>query len=95
MICHLIEVEKNASAMIEEASIEADKRVSSARAKANTEYKEKYDLEIQKLEENYKQKITEISENHKKELEDYKSSLESKPQDSKSFSTTLEKLLFA
>ena len=42
IINHLIEVELQASSLVKEAQSEADKRLSAARAKADAEYKQKY-----------------------------------------------------
>ena len=41
-INHLLEVEKNASALINDAAQEADRRLSEARSKYNAEYKTRY-----------------------------------------------------
>ena len=43
-INHLLEVEKNASALINDAAQEADRRLSEARSKYNSEYKTRYDV---------------------------------------------------
>lgn len=95
VINHLIEVEKEASVLIDEAGIEAEKRLSEARAKYNAEYKIKYDSVVETLEKDYQKKLEELNENHIKEIEAYKTSLETKNQNSKEFKELLDKLLFA
>lgn len=94
VITHLIQVEKEASALINDALSEADKRISSAKASYNASYKEKYEVLIKNLEENYKEESQKIQENHKKEIQDYKEKLEKLNQDSSSFNELIENLLF-
>lgn len=94
-INHLLEVEKNASALINDAQIEADKRIQEARAKYNTEYKTKYDSIAASMESDYQKAHQEIEAKYKKEIEDYKVSLENKPQNQKAFTDLLEKIIFA
>ena len=52
-INHLLEVEKNASALINDAAQEADRRLSEARSKYNAEYKIRYDQVAARLEAEY------------------------------------------
>lgn len=94
-INHLLEVEKNASALINDAQVEADKRLLEARAKYNIEYKTKYDSIAAEMEKEYLKQHDEIEAKYKKEIEDYKASLENKPQNEKAFTDLLEKLILA
>lgn len=93
-IKHLLEVEKNASALIEDAKIEADKRLAEARSKYNSEYKSKYDILASELESVYQNKLKETAEKYKSEVESYKKSLQERPQNEKAFNALLEKYLF-
>ena len=54
-INHLLEVEKNASALINDAAQEVDRRLSDAHSKYNTEYKLRYDEVASRLEAEYQQ----------------------------------------
>ncbi len=94
-IKHLIEVEKTASSLINDAKTEADKRLSEAHLKYNSQYKEKYDQLVAHLDDEFKKSHDQIEAKYKKELDDYKASIEAKSQDKKSFESLLEKLLLA
>lgn len=92
-IKHLLEVEKNASALINDAKIEADKRLADARLKYNSEYKTKYDAIASELEAEYQNKLKEITSKYKSEIEEYKKSLEDKTQNDEAFTALLNKYL--
>ncbi len=91
---HLLEVEKNATALINDAAVEADRRLSEARAKYNSEYKIRYDKQIAQLESEYQKSHQQISDKYQKEIDSYKESLVAKTQDSKAFSALLDRLFF-
>ena len=93
-INHLLEVEKNAAALIDDAAQEADRRLSEARAKYNSEYKARYEKEAARLEAEYQTAHEKIAEKYQKEIDSYKESLAAKPQDSAAFAETLNRLLF-
>lgn len=93
VISHLLNVEAQASDLVKEAQDEANKRLSSVRAKADAEFKEKFDKIVAGLEKTYSDKISTIDENHKKNLEEYKSSVENSEQDKDNFNVFLKKLL--
>lgn len=94
-INHLLQVEKDASSLIDDAMIEADKRLSDAHRTYNGQYKSKYDKLVSELEADYKIRHDKIEETYKKEIDEYKASLESKVQDEKAFDSLLDKLLLA
>ena len=93
-INHLLEVEKNASALINDAAQEVDHRLSEARVKYNSEYKARYDQIAASLEAEYQTNHNSISEKYQKEIDSYKESLEAKAQDYEAFSSLLDKLIF-
>lgn len=92
-INHLLEVEKNASALINDAAMEADRRLSQARSKYNTEYKIGYDKTASELETQFNQNQKTIEKKYNDELEAYKESLAAKPQNYEAFSSLLDKLI--
>ena len=92
-IKHLLEIEKNASILIDDAKVEADKRLADARSKYNTQYKSKYDEIASVLESDYQKKLEEITTKYKSEINEYKKSLENRPQDEGAFNALLEKYL--
>lgn len=93
-INHLLEVEKNAAALISDAAEEADRRLTQARAKYNQEYKSRYDQKASRLEKEYQEAHEKIAEKYQKEIDSYKASLEAKPQDTAAFAETLNRLIF-
>lgn len=95
IINHLLEVEKGASSLIDEAQLEAEKTILDAKTKYNKEYKEKYDSIVGLLEEDYKKELQKAYEKHQKEMDDYKKELESKEIKTKEFNDFLDKEFFA
>ena len=94
-INHLLEVEKNASALINDAAQEVDRRLSQARAKYNSDYKARYDELASTLEAEYQDAHQKIAEKYQNEIETYKQSLEAKAQNTEAFSSLLDKLIFS
>lgn len=95
VINHLLEIEKNASILINDAMIEADKRVNETKVRYNAEFKTRFETIAAEKDKEYHDKLEEISKKHKIEIEEYKKSLEQKNQNTEVFNQTLEKLLFA
>ncbi len=93
-INHLLEVEKNASALINDAAQEVDHRLSEARVKYNSEYKARYDQIAASLEAEYQTNHNSIAEKYQKEIDSYKESLAAKAQNYEAFSSLLDKLIF-
>lgn len=94
-INHLLEVEKNASTLINDAVTEAERRLSQARAQYNSEYKTRYDKIASELEAEYQNNHQIIEDKYQKDIDSYKESLAAKPQNSEAFSSLLDKLIFS
>lgn len=95
VINHLLKVEKEAYALIDEALKDSEIKIASARAASDSEYREKYGECVRKLENEYKNNLASISEGHHKLLEEYKSQLVNQPQNYQAFEKFLDKILFA
>ena len=93
-INHLLEIEKDAAILIDDAKIEADKRINEAKGQYNAKYKEQYDKIVSELDSKYHSSMDDISEKYNKEINAYKTQLEEKKQDETEFSSLLDKLLF-
>lgn len=93
VISHLLNVEAQASDLVKEAQDEANKRLSSVHAKADAEFKEKFDKIVSELEKSYNDRISAIDEKHKEALEEYKSSVENAEQNKADFNAFLKKVL--
>ncbi len=92
-INHLLEIEKKASVLVNDAHTESDKRIVQARTEYNNQYKERIEKITAQMEADYQNSLESISKKYENELEDFKSSLEKKEQHKKDFSVLLEKLL--
>jgi F0F1-type ATP synthase membrane subunit b/b' len=95
VIAHLLQVEKNASLLIDNALKEAEQKLAQARSQANLEFKQKYEACVGNLENEYNQKLNEIQTEHDKLFDDFKESLQSQPKNNARFNNLLESLLFA
>lgn len=93
IISHLLEVEQNAYLQAKNAQEDANKMLSDARAKADSEFKSQFDTIVAELESNYKQRIEQISAEYKKDIENYKESVEKTEQDTSSFNSFLKKVI--
>ncbi|QTQ16711.1 hypothetical protein [Treponema parvum] len=93
-IDHLLGVEKTAMQLVSEAQGEALKRITSARAEADAEYKKKYSILIDKLENDLQTKIAEIKSAHNKELDSYKAGISEIKKDVFAFNALLDSVLF-
>ena len=93
VITHLLQVENDASSLVNESQAEADKRIAFARSQADSKYKTEYEQIIAKRDSEYNEKIKSIKELHKKTLQDYKTSIEQIPQNIEAFNLFLKKVL--
>lgn len=94
-IKHLLDIEKEAATLIDEAKIEADKRVLRAKTEYNEQYKKEYDALTERLESEYNQNCAQINKKYEDELEDFKKSLADIPLNTQDFNKTLEQIFFA
>lgn len=90
----LLNVEKEASLLVDEALQQAEKRISDAKTTANAEFQKKYNQLVEKMEAEYNQKVTEVQENHVKLIDEYKSSLETRNQNKEVFNSFVESVFF-
>lgn len=94
LINHLLEVEKNASILIDDAMKEADAKKVEATAIYNDQFKSKYDAAMAEKKAAYEAKIQEIKNIHEEEFQNFKKQIEERPVNKDGFNNLLEKLLF-
>lgn len=94
IINNLLEIEKDAASLINNAQIEAQKRVSDAKNKYNTEYKQKYDDIVFQLEKEYDSEIEKINKEYDDSISSFKNKLEEKQKNTNAFNSLLDKILF-
>ena len=95
IISHLLEVEQNAYLQAKTAQDDANKMLSEAKAKADSEYKAQYDVLVSELEKDYKPQTERIAAEYKKNIDDYKNSVEKTEQDKPAFNAFVKKVIEA
>ena len=94
IINHLLEVEKNASILLDDARKEAERRIINAKNKANEEFQKEYENLVASAEADYNRKLKEIDSNHDNVISEYKESLCKKSIDKENFFKYVDSLLF-
>ncbi len=94
VIGHLISVEHEAASMMQDAQIEADKRLAAAKVQADDAYKKQYEEIIRELENKYQVCTSEISQKKQEDFKKYQEEIQQLPTDVVSFNKLLDSLLF-
>lgn len=92
VISHLLEVETVASNFVENAQIEANKRVLSAKTQADEIFHSKYAEILKDFESQYEQKVISYKNEHEQIISTYKEKLFASQKDVNSFNGFLDKL---
>ena len=90
---HLLSVESEAAALVDDAQAEADRRISRGEKQNRIRYDEIYAGEADALEKNLVESVNAIKGNYHSQLELYRKSLEAQEVDMKAFSALAEKIL--
>ena len=90
---HLLDLEKEASSMVEDAQAEADRKLSAGEKQNRARHDEIYAREVQVLEAAFSENLETAKEDYRKQLDAYRESLKTMPLDTKAFSSLAEKLL--
>ena len=93
-IYHLLEIEKNASSIVNEALKKREEKLAEVHSEYNRLYNERYAQVVKKLEEKYQAELQKKSSEYAEEIEKYRKELEERPQNDKDFFALLDKLLF-
>jgi vacuolar-type H+-ATPase subunit H len=91
---HLLNLESEARALVDDAQAEADRRVSEGERQNRALYEEAYAREVESLEDHYTKNLAEVKEDYRKQLEAYRETLKAIPHNMEDFSSLAEKLLF-
>jgi vacuolar-type H+-ATPase subunit H len=92
---HLLDIEKKASALIDDAQAEADRRTVEGEKQNRLRYDEIYAREAAFLENGYAKNLGDVKEHYRQQLEVYRASLKTMPADREAFSSLAEKYLLA
>jgi hypothetical protein len=90
---HLLSVEANAAALIDDTQAEADRRTVEAEKRNRIRFDEEYARETALLNENYEKETAAVKEDYRCQLEAYRQSLGSIPADSEKFFRLVESCL--
>ncbi|MDR2363996.1 MAG: hypothetical protein LBD65_06235 [Spirochaetaceae bacterium] len=90
---HLLEVEAEASTLVDDAQAEADRRITEGEKRNRRLYDERYSQETDRLEVQYGEKIARVKEDYKKQLDFYQDSLDAMPVNTEAFIRTIESFL--
>lgn len=93
VIEHLIEVETQASTVTLNAQQEALKIINNAKAKAETEYLQKYNEQLSKIVKEWDEKAKEISDSSEQEISKYKERINSTSQNTEAFNKLMDSII--
>ena len=93
VIEHLIEVETQASTVTLNAQQEALKIINNAKAKAETEYLQKYNEQLSKIVKEWDEKAKEISDSSEQEISKYKECINSTSQNTEAFNKLMDSII--
>lgn len=95
IISHLLSVEQEAQALLQEAQAEADRRISAAKAQADDTFKKEYAVLVKEIDAEYDARRKETVRRCDEQLADYKARLAALPVDTAAFSALLASYLAA
>jgi F0F1-type ATP synthase membrane subunit b/b' len=75
LLGHLLKIEAEAAALVDDAQAEADRRVTEGERQNRARYEERYGQEAAALEAEYTKEIAAVRENYEKELDAWRDSL--------------------
>ena len=90
---HLLKLDAEAGALVNDAQAEADRRISGGEKQNRLLYEEAYARELESLESHYVQNIAAVREDYRKQLEVYRESLKTMSINTENFSSLAERLL--
>ena len=92
---HLLNLEAEASALVDDAQTEADRRISEGEKQSRIQYDDRYAREVEALEASCARELAAVRENYARQLEAYRESLKSMSLDTEAFSSQAEKFLIS
>ena len=93
LLQHLLNLENEAAALVDDAQAEADRRVSEGEKQNRSYYDETYAREVEALEADYIKKIEAVKEGYRTLLEEYGNTLRTMPSHHDAFSSLAEVFL--
>jgi len=93
VIDHLLKIESEAAALVNDAQAEADKRVTEAEKQNRAAYEKRLREENERLEKGFLESKEQARQEYKKELETYTEKISSVPVNNDRFSALLDSLV--
>jgi F0F1-type ATP synthase membrane subunit b/b' len=90
---HLLKIEAEASALVDDAQAEADRRVAEAEKRSRSCYDGEYSRRAAELEAAYSGEINQVRAEYRNRIEEYREGLEAIPVDQGRFSALLDQFL--
>ena len=90
---HLLNLEAEASALVDDAQAEADRRIGEGEKQNRLRYDDLYAREVEALEASFASEIAAVRENYARQLDAYRESLKSVRLDTETFVSQAEKYL--
>ena len=85
IIAHLLNVEQNAFVLTKDAQEKANHLISEAKARADSEFNEKFEKISSEIEADFLQKKEALTSSYQKEIDDYRSKIKEVPVNKKAF----------
>jgi vacuolar-type H+-ATPase subunit H len=95
ILAHLLKIEADAAAMVDDAQAEADRRVAEAEKQNRALYDGEYGRQAGELDRAFTEELSRIRADYQAQLDAYRKSLDSIPVDQERFSALMDKLLAA
>ncbi|MDR0584987.1 MAG: hypothetical protein LBG57_11670 [Treponema sp.] len=90
---HLLKIEAEAAALVNDAQAEADRRVAEGEKQNRADYEERYRAEAERLEAEFQKEKDQVRDQYQKELEAYREKLNAINADTGRFAASLEGFL--
>jgi F0F1-type ATP synthase membrane subunit b/b' len=94
MLRHLLDVESNAAALVNDAQVEADKRVAENEKEHRSRFDDRYNQEVSVLEKNYQDALSEVKREYDETLNIYRESVSRENINQNAFVNIAESFLF-
>lgn len=93
LLRHLLDLESEAAALVDDAQAEADRRVAEGEKKNRERHDEVYAEEVRALEASFTETVADTKNKARKQLEAYEAQLKAAPCNTEAFFSLAEKLL--
>jgi regulator of protease activity HflC (stomatin/prohibitin superfamily) len=90
---HLLKIEAEAAALVDDAQAEADRRIAESEKQSRSRYDEEYGQQAATFDKAYEEEIAHIRTDYQDQLGAYRKSLDAIPVDQGRFSARMEELM--